>query len=508
MRCTSTGRRCCYDGASQSARTESSNISTSNLGHLYTHSEISSSPRGEQQAGWRERRAFEFYYHRASPLLSGDLDLAFWRDCVLQTCRMEPAVWDAIISLSALYERPPLHETPPFRLINTPAAVHSQTHRDALVWYSRSLAVLQQRINQGTANLGVSLISCILFIAIELLQGNRKAALALYKQGAQLINADRGPWITILTPIFRRLGIWVFINDESPDKDWGLTMTIPSSRFTSMDEARDVICDIVAEMKNLNNATKLHWKLAAASRRTQAIALKARRDQLREELGQWHRLFMSFKASDTPGTQDALGVDGASALLLMTYKSLFIEIETVLCTDQTAYDEYEFEFGQILEYASTAIAATRSPDGTQPPFMFEMGVFLPLFITALKCRSPQLRRQALQLMMEEAPPAQGLFMCGPAAHVIAVIVILEENPSVVREEPLDICQFLKEPGCNPPFWNRVWDFGVSSNQNGDGQVQNWLHYKLRDFDDDDEGRIRFLQRSILFPRLNTPLYDS
>lgn len=70
---------------------------------------------------------------------------------------MEPAVWDAIISLSALYEHPPLNETPQFLLINAPAVVRSQTHREALVWYSRSLVVLQQRINQGTANLGVSL---------------------------------------------------------------------------------------------------------------------------------------------------------------------------------------------------------------------------------------------------------------------------------------------------------------------------------------------------------------
>jgi hypothetical protein len=192
----------------------------------------------------------------------------------------------------------------------------------------------------------------------------------------------------------------------------------------------------------------------------------------------------------------------------MTYTSVLIEIETILSTDQAAYDEYEPEFQRILEYASTAIAATRSPDGTQPPFMFEMGVFLPLFITALKCRFPQLRRHALRLMMEEAPPAQGLFMCGPAASVIAVIVALEENPSMTSVQPLEVSRFLQEPGSIPPSWNRVWDFSVSSDKNSEGQMQNWLHYSIRNFDDDDEGRIRFTQQSILFPGLNTPLYES
>ena len=81
---------------------------------------------------------------------------------------MEPTIWDAIISLNALYERPPIHESP-LRLINGPAAVRHHSYREALVWYSRSLVVLQQRIDQGTADLSVSLISCLLFIAIELL---------------------------------------------------------------------------------------------------------------------------------------------------------------------------------------------------------------------------------------------------------------------------------------------------------------------------------------------------
>lgn len=508
VRCTSTGRLCSYGASSGTATTEQFNAFAQPMGRLAIHQAISRAPWGDQQATWRERRAFEFYFHRAGPSLSGDLDHAFWRGCVLQTCRMEPAVWDAIISLSTLYERPPLHETPPFWLINAPAVARSQTHREGLVWYSRSLSVLQQRINQGAADLDVALISCILFIAIELLQGNRKAASALYKQGARLIvNADREPWITTLMPIFRRLGTWVYVNDGSSDQYWGLDTAMPTERFACIDEARNALCGIIAGMKTLNIAIKAHWKRAAASRENQLPALEAKRDHLKEQLDHWHRIFMSFKSSHTSNSQKCVeSIDGPSALLLMTYTSVLIEIETILSADQAAYDEFEHEFSQLLNYAVTPIAATRSPDGTQPPFTFEMGVFLPLFITALKCRFPRLRREALRLMIEDAPQAQGLFMCGPAAHVVAAIVALEENPSLVSETPLDICQFLKEPGCIPLPRNRIWEFGVSSDRNAQGAVQNWLHYTLRDFDDDgDERPIRFVQQSILFPGLNAPL---
>lgn len=84
-------------------------------------------------AASRKRRAFEFYFHQAGPALSGNLDLEFWIDSLLQICRLEPLVWDAIIYLT------------------------------------------------------LSLIGCILFIAIKLLQGSRKAAMALYNRGAELL---------------------------------------------------------------------------------------------------------------------------------------------------------------------------------------------------------------------------------------------------------------------------------------------------------------------------------
>ncbi|KAJ5167321.1 transcriptional regulator family: Fungal Specific TF [Penicillium canariense] len=509
VRCISTGRQCSYGASSLSKSTVPLNVAARTFACLHTHLTTSFPTWVEPQTGWRERRAFEFYFHQAGPSLSGDLDLYFWRGCVLQTCRQEPAVWDAIISLSALYERPPLLETPPFWLINNPATVRSHSHREALVWYSRSLAVLQQRINQGTANLSVSLISCILFIAIELLQGNRKAALGLYKQGAQLmINADREPWITTLTPIFRRLGTWVLINDGSSRDGWNLNLIAPSECFGSIDEARNVLCGIVAEMKTLNNATKSHWKQAAESRKYEVPFLEAKQQHLKQRLGHWHRRLMSLKSSEISGSNEVVSsIDGATALLLMTYTSVLIEIETSLSTDQTAYDAHEPEFNQILRYAPAAIESTRSSNGKQPPFLFETGVFLPLFITALKCRIPQLRRQALRLMLEEAPPAQGLFMCRPAAHVVAAIVTLEETPRTRIEKASEVEHLLSRPGCIPPSQNRVWDFSLSSDKNRDGHIQVGLDYSLRDVDD-EEGRIRFTQRRILFPGINGPLYDS
>ncbi|KAI2731947.1 transcriptional regulator family: Fungal Specific TF [Penicillium roqueforti] len=477
LRCTSTGRRCAYGGGH--ARTF--------IGRL----QPDITPYTSQ--GSRERRSFEFYFHQAGPSLSGVLDQAFWRGSVLQICRVEPLIWDAIISLSALYERPPIYETSPWSLINDPAAVRHEYHHEALVWYSRSLALLQQRINQGTADLTVSLVSCILFIAIELLQGSRKAAQILYKHGAQLVfsaSSTATSTIATLEPIFRRLGTWVFLTNGLPEESCDLHLAVPDEQFKSIEEARNVLCSIVAEMKALNIDSKAYIHRTADGRLHEVSELAARQQHLKTRLAQWYRLFIDLNPMLTSN------VDGATALLLMTYKSVFIEAEAMLNPDQSVYDAYESEFAQIIDLAPTAVSWTRSSEGKQPPFMFEMGVFLPLFITGLKCPFPQLRRQALRYM-GEAPPAQGLFMCTPAAHIVAILIGLEENPDTMPEKVSQVYELLAKPGHIPPAQHRTCDFSVSSVMDRHGRTRNLLNYTLYHFD--DEGRIQIVEKTLPFP---------
>ncbi|KAJ6178486.1 Protein of unknown function DUF3468 [Penicillium mononematosum] len=251
---------------------------------------------------------------------------------VLQICRAEPLVWDAIIPLSALYERPLIHETSPWLLINYAAAVRHQHHREAVIWYTRSLALLQQHINQGTADLMVALVSCILFIVIELLTGAAKV----------LSSCTNGV------------------------PDWFLVPRQQQPRLSPPWSPSSVV---------------------------------------------WERVF--------------------------------IETEATLCL------------------APTALAWTRNPEGKQPPFMFEMGVFLPPFITGLKCPFLELRCQAFRYMAQ-APPVQRMFMCTPAAHMVAIRIGLEENPSNLPGTASEVYELLAQPGHIPLAQYRICNFSVSS----------------------------------------------
>lgn len=174
-------------------------------------------------SGQRERRAFEYYFHRAAPALAGEVDSIFWRGTVLQICRSEPAIWDAIIALSALYERPPISDCPPFSLLAMAPVAREPRHLEALSWYSRSLESLQKRLLEPTLDPTVVLLSCLLFITIELLQGNMSAAVTLYRQGMNIVANDAlvagahrstmpsGEFRTVIAPVFARMGTLALI---------------------------------------------------------------------------------------------------------------------------------------------------------------------------------------------------------------------------------------------------------------------------------------------------------
>lgn len=100
------------------------------------------------------------------------------RFCILlSTRRAEPAVWDAINSISILFESPEQCSDPVFlRRQNESFHAPSQNQKDALTWYSRSLSNIRLQIDRGSADPYVALITCVLYICVETLQGRVEEA--------------------------------------------------------------------------------------------------------------------------------------------------------------------------------------------------------------------------------------------------------------------------------------------------------------------------------------------
>jgi Fungal Zn(2)-Cys(6) binuclear cluster domain len=181
-RCTSTGRKC--DGPIVQKFRLASDTSLERRRHDndVPAPTTLSSPHSDKP----EQRAFDFFLRRVVPVFSGALDLEFWSHSILQISRSEPVVWYAVIAISSLFEHPQystsLSVEPGDEALET-----DSVHRQALKWYNRSISRLREQIEQDAASASVALLSCLLFICVELLQNNIAGALSLFQNGIKMM---------------------------------------------------------------------------------------------------------------------------------------------------------------------------------------------------------------------------------------------------------------------------------------------------------------------------------
>ncbi|KAL5337454.1 hypothetical protein BJX70DRAFT_369430 [Aspergillus crustosus] len=494
LRCTSTGRRCDYGGP------------------VLEHHAIIPRVLPTASLESRERRAFEYYFFHAAPSLSDALDLDFWRGTVLRICGTEPAVWDAIAALSTFYEHPPpIKRVATYQIEDSDqlSRPRSKTHSDALVWYSRSLKSLQDQIQRGVVNHAVALVSCVLFLCIEMLQGNVKGALILYHQGMQLMESmpesSSSSLERAITSVLLRVGtIAVIITRDTP-----LPARLPRSQsaqfsYTSLSDARSALYTLVAEWKVFDEACNAIREASPASAPTASESLRYRQESLESSLRTWERHFHTLpevlvyttpSASPSPTHTHA----GIIAALLMTHTSIQILTRTALSHTETCYDAHNPSFASIISHAPAALSATAAHTGSQPPFIFDMGTGMSLFITILKCREPGLRRQALRYL-RQAPPLQGLYFSHSASDFLAALVAVEEggdgSGGGCEEQELMFDSVLARPGRVPSEQERVFALHLVPWRNGEGEMRTALQYSRRGIVD---GEVTVVHDTVVLP---------
>ncbi|KAE8393572.1 hypothetical protein BDV23DRAFT_180627 [Aspergillus alliaceus] len=411
---------------------------------------------------WRERRAFAYYFQHAAPFVGGELDADFWSTVVPQLCQREPAVWDAINSISALFESPEpclgsvvLRRQDP-RTLN-------QNHRDALAWYSRSVSSIRQRIECGSVDIFVGLISCVLFICIEALQGCEEEALQLYEQGVRLILALRAQIACgalpptnasllegTIVPIFFRLGAIAFtasgVRVGALLEDANLPLT---PEFVSLKSAREAIVLLSTEVQVFQRTCGEHLTRFQVSHVSQELIHQ--QVTLLATLRSWHTRFTGLM--ETLRTKGDISPQqaGTSAILFTYHEVLSIIVATCVSSLEIMTDAYLPNFQNIVEQCNVALDTSVRSDGTQPPFTFATSVLFPLWFTSLRCREPRIRRAAIALMYR-APQVQGFYKCTTAASFAENIMTLEETYGMAMSTAQEITDPMT-PG-STHIWSR------------------------------------------------------
>ncbi|KAL2819593.1 hypothetical protein BDW59DRAFT_121219 [Aspergillus cavernicola] len=390
---------------------------------------VSASP----NAVWRERRAFAYYFQHAAPYLAGGLDQDFWGIVVPQICRTEPAVWDAVNAISTLFECPEMCLDFVFlSLRHEKSAALNQKQSEALGWYSRSLTKVRTQIDRGNVDVQVALVSCVLFVCIETLQGHVEEALQLYNQGIKLIldlRAKKGAQAALfeatLVPLFIRLGTAALTISGVPVCDLFNELDIEAEyKFASLESARDALVSLAAEVLVLQKDTGSNPFIGLEPQLTPEVL--AKQSCLQERLNYWYRAYTMLTQTLHKSLSPTNKTTSINALLMTYFTTLTTIVSTCLNQGENIYNTHLPNFRLIVEQASIALDASENPDGSQPAFTFELGVGLPLSWTALKCREPLVRRKALNLL-QKAPPLQGFHKCAPGAMLAGKIMQLEEE---------------------------------------------------------------------------------
>lgn len=446
MRCTRTGRRC--DGYLDAKTMAQRRRRSAGPAHRGTGEPQTPLAVLYEWASSDERRAFHFFQHVTAPCLSGDLDGAFWRVLVLQICQSEPAVRHAVLAVSSL------HEGMVQGTMMMPYVDGDGRASFALYQYNRAIACLLDQMRTVDARPLVPLLTCVLFVCIELMQSKDRDSLLHLAQGRQILsqlgrrppagNPEMDLIKQYLVPMYTRLSLTSLMIGGDPvaiPAPLKTLIEVPMV-FETIDEIRYVLYDLMDEC--LRFAKKSHAaKIGEVSSEDMRV-FENEQDYLLRKLAKFKvafSLYQSAKAREAP--------PGAIALIQIHVHTTFIWISTALSQHETVFDDYVDTFSAIIplatEFIDTLAPAPASrdqpgpgrPTGTAPStadtrrlsamFTFEMHIIAPLYFVAAKCRHPVIRRAALKLLRRNPARRENLWRANIMAAIGEKTMRLEEK---------------------------------------------------------------------------------
>jgi hypothetical protein len=444
LRCTSTGRKCDgYEVDTVRAR----DLKPEMRLHA-SKSTISQAP-GSLAADY-ELRALQHFRTRTGPALSASFDCDFWNTVVLQVSVTQDPVRSAIIALSCLHES--FEETRG----NVDLVRHvDSNHVLALQQYNKAVYQTAQMLNlQDTTSCRVALISCLLFICLELIQDNYTISInhligglrmLLYCERAA-ISLSSQPSLSLLhenlKKFFGRIVVQtMFMGDTHFD-----VRVIPKhsqadnpTSFASVTEARDVLDTVFLSVYPF-----LHLVKGEPDHNNGKIYQKT----LLNRLQAWYHLFRELETK-SQGKLTAKDITGIR-LLEIHYTCLSIMIDTSLDPSQYFLETPASVFLQIVTLVENLLdqqTKSSSPFDNAPPFRlphysFDLGVIGPLFYIAVKCWNSVLRKKVISLLQHpKIPHREGIWTAPMTVTMAQRIIDVEEevirSASVVSAEGLD-----------------------------------------------------------------------
>ncbi|KAL6877429.1 hypothetical protein HDV57DRAFT_501377 [Trichoderma longibrachiatum] len=367
-------------------------------------------------AGQPASIGFEYFRRYTTTKLPGLFESGFWDSLVLQASEQEPAVLHAVTALGA---------------------AHKNEERISLTEYNEAIRHLRHSLKRSDKEaLRVCLITCMLFVCIELLRGGFTAGHAHLSSGLRILReiqrrdgviASDGDIILrshaasvedTLVEVFSRLNVQIalfghvasyllFVGESS---EMLQTYDMPLS-FPSLREARKHLDTLI------NGAHVLGERASRLVLEQKPIPelLYESQGRLEAALINWLRAMDASREALI--TEADIRTKFAMPMLLLYHTMTKIMAATSLRgTDEMIYDRYLPDFSLLIKQSHdlwdmmrTAIRNTYGIRGATKPdinFTVDMGFIPPLYYALAKCRQPNLRRMVLELL-KDVPHREG-----------------------------------------------------------------------------------------------------
>ncbi|KAH8654994.1 hypothetical protein BGZ60DRAFT_495615 [Tricladium varicosporioides] len=366
-----------------------------------------------------ERRSVYYFRRKQLAGILGAFEPDFWTQTVLQLSHRYEAIGQSLVTLTSLLE---LHEKADAR--TGPVATGRINDLNILVQYTKAIAAVARYISQNDQDPRISLISCLMFVWIEIFRGDLASAFQHLTSGVRILESSPGlkPKINIathsqkrdellafLTRSFARLKVQATIHGSVSAKipfscnSSKYSVSSPSS-FSNIFESRGYLDTLIQEI--FGHMRELHDNRSLE--KTSAVDFTAL--ELRETY--LHRLEEWYSAHQCLiGRAPQLVKDEAPSFqyLQLYYRLMNLMLESLVWNSEMNSDNYSAGFADIIKISTDLLDVSQlQPEGKPRPLCVDMGIIPPLFFLALKCRVLKLREQAIALL-KRGPEQEGLW---------------------------------------------------------------------------------------------------
>lgn len=375
-------------------------------------------PDAHPDLGPEEKRQLDRFRNTLTDKLAQPFGSHFWKSLVLQLSQSEPAVLHASLALTSAYERFVQDQGQPDVSSVSPSGLFS------LRQYNHAIRALVSNSSLETAlSLRIAIVSCVLFVCLEILRGDVNAMHAHFAAGIKLLRQlqhleerlptsksvimvkdDPDAFDDHLVEIFARLNMQFLMLGHgpqvketfSPAFEYGIRLHMPRY-FCSVRQARQSVNPIllstlhfVMETEQLSFASNVHPMSPSEE-------MLAKRRALQADLSEW---IAGYESSINSYLASISWNESLGLMTLRVYAEMStILLDTCFSTRETAYDPHLPRFKWIIERYREFHKSLQTQHCTAPPyFTIDPSLFPPLYFTALKCRDWRTRHEALSFL--------------------------------------------------------------------------------------------------------------